>query len=296
MKLSEVRIAIDGGAATGKTAISKLLAKKLNIEYISTGLMYRLVTKLIIENDKLDLINNKSKQKDLQEFLNNYHHKISFYKGEILLDREVIDFELLHDKSIRDKVSEISSDITIRHFCTEEQKNIAKNKGILMEGRDITSIVMPDADVKFFIEVEPEIKALRRVQQLQKNNLEASYEEMLASVIARDKSDRDRKIAPLIKTEDSIEIYNNYLPIKKIVKFMFRDIKNMAMHDFEKNQKAVDEISKFNRNLNQKLFDRSKNYSKAKESKIINAIEERNKLISLENEIKEKNSIEKNGK
>ena len=192
---------------------------------------------------------------------------------------------MLHTKLIRENVSIVASDAKVRNFITEELKVIAKQKGILLEGRDIATIVMPDADVKFYIEVEPEIKAFRRSSQLQKSNIIANYDEILENILKRDYLDSTRSIAPLKKTESSIVIYNNYLPINQTIKSMFKSVKKLANQDFTYDLEIINEINRYNELFNLNLARKKVTFSYRNYQKNILKIQKTNlKIQNLNNE------------
>ncbi|BDU67472.1 MAG: cytidylate kinase [Candidatus Tyloplasma litorale] len=214
----KLRIAVDGGAATGKSTISRLVAKKLGIKYINTGQMYRLFAFVSIKNNSLN------DEKTLFNFLKKQN--ITFdEKGNIHSEKIKFNLKDLEQEAISKKSSIIASMPLIRSLATEIQIKIGKEKGVLLEGRDIGTVIMPDADFKFFIKVKPEIAAKRRFDQL-KNIKDVSYESILEEIKKRNLRDENRKIAPLKPLKDSIIIDSSYQSIDEIVDFFIKEIES----------------------------------------------------------------------
>lgn len=191
-----LRIAIDGGAATGKSTVSKLVANKLGIRYINTGQMYRLFALIALENNLLD---NES---ELEKLLNNYIFSFD-ENGLITCEGLEIDYDRLNSKEVSIIASKVSLIPSIRKIATLKQIKIGKEEGVLMEGRDIGTIIMPDATHKFFITVRPEVAAQRRVKHHESMGESVVYEDILKDIIERNERDTNRGIAPLKPAIDS---------------------------------------------------------------------------------------------
>ncbi len=193
----KLRISIDGGAATGKSTVSRLVSKKLGLKYINTGQMYRLFGLVAIRN------NLTKKENELSKMLEDI--KISYNdEGNIISNFTKFTLEQLNSPEVGDAASKVSSMPQVRKIATLKQKEIAEQKGILMEGRDIASIIMPNADFKFYLKVEPEIAAHRRFVQAKGTENEKSEDEILNLIKDRNKRDKNREIAPLVILSDSI--------------------------------------------------------------------------------------------
>jgi len=205
-----LRVAIDGGAGTGKSTISKNVANKLGITYINTGQMYRLIALFAYKNNLID------NENILYEKIKNM--KVSFDKNG-LITSNLISFSPndLESNEISSIVSIVASYEKIREVSTIIQKEISKQKGILLEGRDIGTIIMPDADYKFYLEVNPEIAAKRRVIQHKKQGINSSYDSILKNINKRNDLDKNRKIGPLMKAFDSKTIDTSNNTIDEIV-------------------------------------------------------------------------------
>jgi len=198
-----LRIAIDGGAATGKSTTSKLVAKKLGLTYVNTGQMYRLIALIALknnlENDEKKLLN---KIKDI---------KMSFDdNGKILNDFIKLDENILDSNEVSNVLNSITHYPLIREFASKKQMEFGKKPGVLLEGRDIGTVVMPDADYKFYLFVDPKVAAKRRVKQFSEMGEQISYEKTLQDIIDRNESDMNRKVGPLMPTKNSIHIDTSF--------------------------------------------------------------------------------------
>ncbi len=202
-------IAIDGPSGAGKSTVAKLLSKELGFEYIDTGAMYRaLAYKACKQN--IDINEN-----EIKEMLDKT--KVTYYDNQIFLDGENV------EKQIREEViskasSKISALKIVREKMVELQRSIAKDKNVILDGRDIGTIVFPNADYKFYITASPEERAKRRFEQLKLSNIEADYQNVLHDIIKRDENDSTRQFSPLKKAEDAILIDTDNMDIQSVIK------------------------------------------------------------------------------
>ncbi len=199
-----ISIAVDGPASSGKSTVARKLAEVLSIDYIDTGAMYRAITYKIYKNG-IDINNIE----DIKTLLKDT--SIDFNKGNILLDNVVVNEEI-RDNYISKKVSNVAKIKEVREKLLNIQRNLSKNKSIIMDGRDIGSVVLPDADFKFFITANVQERAKRRYQELlSKGEQGVSLDQIEEEIIIRDKIDTTREIAPLIKSSDAYLIDNSNL-------------------------------------------------------------------------------------
>lgn len=219
--MKKIIIAIDGFAATGKSTVAKKIAAALGYIYIDTGAMYRAVTyfgqKQSTEEsiDILQLIEALPQIKI--HFENTAQGQLTF------LNDENISTEIRESK-VNNAVSDVASLEEVRNFLISQQRSLGKNKGIVMDGRDIGTVVFPEAECKFFLRASPEIRAQRRhKEQLEAGNLE-SYEAVLSNVKARDHQDSTRKINPLRKADSALEIDVSSLSIEEVYQSMSKQI------------------------------------------------------------------------
>ncbi|MBU5669167.1 (d)CMP kinase [Peptoniphilus sp. MSJ-1] len=199
-----MKIAIDGPAGSGKSTIAKEVASRLGITYIDTGAMYRAITlKLLNENEK-----------DFEKILKDT--KIEFKEDFIFLDGKDVSSEIRKNE-ISNKTSEMSKNPLIREYLVEMQRHIAENIDVVMEGRDIGSVVLKDAEHKFFLTADVEVRARRRFNQLLEKNKDIEFETVLEDLKKRDYNDTHRKNSPLIQTDDAILIDSSNLNLEETV-------------------------------------------------------------------------------
>jgi cytidylate kinase len=210
-------ITIDGFASTGKSTISKKLANHLGYLHIDTGQMYRAITIKAI-NEKA-IIDERINKNLIKKIIGNSIFSISKKNNSIILNNKEYGDEL-RSISVTDKVSKISSLKLVREFTVIEQRKLAKNKNVVVEGRDIGTIVFPFATKKFFMNADPNIRARRRFDQLKKIDSEILFDQVLKNVLKRDFVDSNREIAPLKKPEDSVEIDTSSLNINEVLNLM----------------------------------------------------------------------------
>ncbi len=210
--MKNITIAIDGYSSTGKSTLAKQLAKHLGYVYVDTGAMYRAVTFFAMELgyiskdyfDRETLINGLESIKLHFEF----NPELGFaemYLNDVNVEKEIRTIEVSNFVS---KVAEVSE---VRAKLVEQQQAMGKNQGIVMDGRDIGTVVFPNAELKIFMTASPETRAQRRFDELQAKGDVVSYEEVLKNVQERDYIDTHRDDSPLIIANDAIEIDNSYL-------------------------------------------------------------------------------------
>lgn len=217
-------IAIDGPAGAGKSTISRLLARKLAYRYLDTGAMYRAITYLALE-EGIDIHDTEeivklSKKIEMQITSPDENH-ISHI---IINGRDVTDS--LRTKEVDLNVSTVAKNKAIRELMTEMQRNIASSGNIIMDGRDIGTRVLPDADYKFFITASLEERARRRWKELREKGLEVSLAEIEKEIAERDREDSTRELAPLVKAEDAILIDTSNLSIQEVLDKLISYIKD----------------------------------------------------------------------
>jgi len=210
--LKKITIAIDGFSSTGKSTLAKQLAKHLGYVYVDTGAMYRAVALFAMQKgyisssnfDKQALINDIPNIKLHFEF-NADLGFAEMFLNDINVEKEIRTIEV---SSFVSKVAEVSE---VRSKLVEQQKEMGKNKAIVMDGRDIGTVVFPDAELKIFMTASAETRAQRRFDELQAKGDTVSYEDVLKNVQERDYIDTHRDDSPLVIADDAIEIDNSYL-------------------------------------------------------------------------------------
>ena len=206
-------VAIDGPAGSGKGTVTKIVAEKRNLVSIDTGAMYRCVT--------LDCINkgiNYDNIPEIQKVLDKIKIELKKEDGiqKVYLNGKDVSKEIRESK-INNLVSEFAAIKEVREKITPMQRDMGKTQDIIMEGRDIGTVVFPNADVKIFLDCDVNERAKRRFLQNQKEGIESTYEEILENIIKREKINSTREIAPFKKAEDAILIDSSNLTIEEVV-------------------------------------------------------------------------------
>lgn len=216
--MRRIVVAIDGPAGAGKSTISKIIAKKLNIEYIDTGAMYRAVTFKILKNH-IDIENENM----LIELLNNT--SIIFKSGKIFLDNFNVSEEIRMPE-ISEKVSEVASKALIRKKLVQLQRDMGLNRNVIMDGRDIGSNVLIHANYKIYLTASVYERAQRRYEELKEKGIEVVYEDVCRDIEERDAKDKSREINPLKKADDAILVNTTGKNIEEVVAEILKIIDN----------------------------------------------------------------------
>ena len=211
-KTNDIVIAIDGHSSCGKSTMAKSLAKKLGYIYIDSGAMYRAVTLYALRNGWIN--NGQPNSKKIIAGLKNL--KITFRwdneteKNTTFMNGENIEEEI-RQLEVSRNVSPISTIPEVRHEMVKQQRENGKNKGIVMDGRDIGTVVFPDAELKIFMTASPKVRAQRRFDELKEKGLEVDFDEILKNVEERDQIDSSREVSPLKKADDALVLDNSNL-------------------------------------------------------------------------------------
>ena len=212
--MKKIQIAIDGPASSGKSTVAKIIARNLDLIYLDTGAMYRVATFVALQKETNDA-------KEIIEFIEK--NPISFMNGqkgqEVLMGSENVT-EVIRTNEVTNTVSKISAMTKIREFMVAEQQRIAKNGGIIMDGRDIGTVVLPDAELKIFLIASVEERAERRFKENQEKGIETDLEILKEEIAARDYKDSHRKVSPLKAADDAIIFDTTGVDIDGVVKFI----------------------------------------------------------------------------
>jgi len=209
-------IAIDGPAASGKSSTAHGVAQKLNFRHIDTGAMYRAITLKII-NENMDL----SKLDDLQALLDNLDLKVTFNEDiqEIYLDRKLLGDEI-RSPQVTDLVADVSAIAGVRNRLLGIQREVAQTHDVVLEGRDIGTVVFPDADIKIYMVADARVRALRRQKDFARQGIEKSIEELEKEILERDEHNAKRKLAPMKAAKDAITLDTTELSIDDQIEFI----------------------------------------------------------------------------
>ncbi|SFD33966.1 (d)CMP kinase [Algibacter pectinivorans] len=231
--MNKITIAIDGFSSTGKSTVAKQLAKYLSYIYVDTGAMYRAVTFYAMENGLISATDFNSEALIYQ--LPNI--KINFKFNEALGFAEVYLNNVNIEKQIRTLevssfVSKVASISEVRRKLVEQQQEMGKDKGVVMDGRDIGTVVFPDAELKLFMTASAETRAERRYQELIERGDQVEYKDVLKNVQERDYIDSNREDSPLVKADDAIEIDNSHMTLEEQFNKIFQ-LAKMTIEDYE---------------------------------------------------------------
>lgn len=230
--MKRITIAVDGYSSCGKSTMAKSLAKEIGYIYIDSGAMYRVVTLYCIRNnffdgDKLDNIKLNNSIGDIKiEFrLNEQTHMPDTY-----LNGENVE-AAIRTMEVSGKVSIVSAIPFVRHAMVALQQQMGKAKGIIMDGRDIGTVVFPDAELKIFVTALPEIRAKRRLDELRsKGDMDTTFDEVLNNLKKRDFLDQTRAEGPLRQADDAIVLDNSYMTIEDQMQWLLNKFNNITGH------------------------------------------------------------------
>lgn len=210
MRNRKYAIAIDGPAGAGKSTVAKKIAKILNLEYIDTGAMYRALTLKVIRENK-----DPQNSEQVIEILKDTH--IEFNDNHIYLDGEIVDKDI-RENNINKNVSYIAIIKEVREIMVLLQQEMARTKSVIMDGRDISTVVLTDAEYKFFVTASTKERARRRYNELiQNGQQDITLEQIIKEIEKRDYIDSNREVAPLKMSEDAILINTDDLSIDEVV-------------------------------------------------------------------------------
>ena len=210
----KITIAIDGFSSTGKSTLAKQLAKELGYIYVDTGAMYRAVTLYAMQHDFIDdaHFDKKSLIERLPKITLQFLFNPDLGFAEMYLNEKNVETEI-RTLAVSNFVSRIAEVSEVRAKLVEQQQHMGENKGIVMDGRDIGTVVFQDAELKLFMTASASTRAKRRFDELTQKGQEVTYEDVLKNVEERDYIDTHREDSPLIKASDAIEIDNSHLSI-----------------------------------------------------------------------------------
>ncbi len=210
--MKKITIAIDGFSSTGKSTLAKQVAKKLGYVYVDTGAMYRAVTLFAMQNNIIDTFDFDKEQ--LIKRLPEIHLRFEFnsqlgfaemYLNDVNVEKQIRTLEVSNFVS---QVAEVSE---VRAMLVKQQQQMGKDKGVVMDGRDIGTVVFPDAELKIFMTARPDVRAQRRFEELSEKGQLVSYDRVLENVLQRDYIDTHRDDSPLVMAKDAVEIDNSEL-------------------------------------------------------------------------------------
>lgn len=212
--MNMLRIAVDGPAGSGKSTVAKVIAKDLGITYLDTGAMYRAVT-LYFLDQKIDFSNDAKVQSALGQL------EIDMSGSSITLNKIDVT-EAIRTPEVNENVSRTAALSTVRKAMVQQQRHIAGKSSIIMDGRDIGTVVLPDAELKFFLTASVEERAHRRFLELSAKGYELTLEDVIIEISSRDQQDSEREDSPLVQADDAILIDTT----GKSIELVIQEIKN----------------------------------------------------------------------
>jgi len=213
MTNKNITIAIDGHSSCGKSTLAKSLARELEYIYIDSGAMYRAVTLFALRNGLIvnrEILNKEELIERIEEVKITFEWDSKTEKNITFLNEENIEDEIRRTE-VSNNVSPISTIPEVRKEMVKQQRENGKDKGIVMDGRDIGTVVFPDAELKIFMTASPEIRAKRRYVELKEKGVKVDFDEILANVEERDNIDSTREASPLKKADDALVLDNSNL-------------------------------------------------------------------------------------
>ncbi|HQV55418.1 MAG: (d)CMP kinase [Chitinophagaceae bacterium] len=205
----KIVITIDGWSSCGKSTLAKQLAKELGYVYVDSGAMYRAITLFFLRTN-VDLASKKEIKEALQNISLEFIFNSTSGNSEIYLNSENVEY-LIRDMFIAEKVSDVAAIKEVREFAVAQQQKMGAKKGIVMDGRDIGTVVFPKAELKLFMTADSAIRVQRRFKELYEKNPNITIEEVKDNLELRDYIDSNREISPLRRAEDAIELDNTNL-------------------------------------------------------------------------------------
>lgn len=205
----KIIITIDGWSSCGKSTLAKQMARKLGYVYVDSGAMYRAITLYFLRNH-VDWTDQKEVEKALTEISLDFHFNEKTQSSEIYLNEENVEY-VIRDLVVAEKVSDVAAIREVRGFAVHQQQQMGRKKGIIMDGRDIGTVVFPKAELKIFMTADNAVRVERRFRELYEKNPNITIEEVKNNLEMRDYIDSHREVSPLRQAEDAIVLDNTNL-------------------------------------------------------------------------------------
>lgn len=224
--MKKIVIAIDGYSSCGKSTMAKNLARQLGYVYVDTGAMYRAVTLYALRHQLFEAdgeVDAASLQRAMPDIRISFQFNAQTGKPDTYLNDELVEQEI-RTMQVSERVSKIAALPFVRTALVAQQQRMGKDKGIVMDGRDIGTVVFPHAELKIFVTASAEVRAQRRYDELQQKGMPARYDDILKNVQERDYIDSHREVSPLRKAEDAIELDNSNLTIDEQQQWLLQQV------------------------------------------------------------------------
>ena len=222
----KIIITIDGWSSCGKSTLAKQLAKQLGYLYVDSGAMYRAITLYFLRNH-VNWTNIKEVKKALKEITMEFVYNENSQQAEIHLNGENVEY-LIRDLVIAEKVSDVAAIKEVRQFAVLKQQNMGKKKGVVMDGRDIGTVVFPDAELKIFMTAGNAVRVERRFKELYEKNPNITIEEVKNNLEMRDYIDSNREVSPLKKADDAMLLDNTNLTVSETLHKALQRVKKFV--------------------------------------------------------------------
>lgn len=209
--MKKISIAIDGFSSCGKSTMAKELARAISYIYVDTGAMYRVVTLAALRAGVM--VDGEIDEEKLRECVNNLNINLDA-NAKVYLNGEDVESEI-RGLEVSNWVSKVSAIGFVREKLLDIQRELGANKGVVMDGRDIGSVVLPDAELKIFVTADADVRAKRRYDELLKKGSPATYQEVLDNIKMRDYNDLNRKVSPLVQSPDALLLDNSFMSIEE---------------------------------------------------------------------------------
>lgn len=231
MNNRKIIVAVDGHSSCGKSTLSKQLAHKLQYNYVDSGSMYRAVTLYALRNNmiKNGLVDTVNLISHLDDISISFKYNPIDQKSDTYLNNENVETEI-RGLEVSNNVSLVAVIKEVRQAMVKIQKELGKEKGIVMDGRDIGTVVYPDAELKIFMTASPEVRARRRYEELTEKGMDVSFEEILKNVEERDFIDQNREASPLRKADDALILDNGNMSREEQLNWVLTKV-NEILHD-----------------------------------------------------------------
>ncbi len=228
--MKKIIITIDGWSSCGKSTLAKQLAKALNYIYVDSGAMYRAITLYFLRNH-IDWTNKKEVHNALKDISLEFIYNPKSERSEIFLNEENVEY-VIRDMVVAEKVSDIAAIKEVREYAVAQQQKMGKNRGIVMDGRDIGTVVFPDAELKIFMTADNAVRVERRFQELYEKKPNVTIEDVKNNLELRDYIDSHREVSPLRQADDALVLDNTNLTEKeqfqKALKWAHKHIEQYA--------------------------------------------------------------------
>lgn len=220
----KIVIAIDGFSSCGKSTFAKMIAARLGYIFIDTGAMYRAVTLYALENGAIvnGIVDEQRIRTLLDRIVINFRFNPQRGASDIYVDGEWVEGKI-RTIEVSNFVSAVSQIPEVRTKLVAMQQKMGREKGVVMDGRDIGTVVFPDAELKLFMTADPRIRALRRYEELREKGDSVSLEEIEQNIIDRDRADQSRAISPLRQAEDAVVLDNSYMSLEEQMEWLCRE-------------------------------------------------------------------------